>query len=130
MSNIEDNHFVLNCNENEAKLYFKYWLEYVYLAKISSFTGTNVTAKTATAAYLTELSAAMDECAGNKRHSAKLTHVQKKFGTIKKVLVYGTKNAGSVDIKGLVVRFHRHALGILRCFCIKLLRAMPRVPHR
>ena len=31
------------------------------------------------------------------------------------VLVYGTKNAGSVDIKGLVVRFHRRALGILRC---------------
>jgi len=46
------------------------------------------------------------------------------------VLVYGTKNAGSVDIKGLVVRFHRRALGILRCFCVKLLRAMPRVPRR
>jgi len=87
MSNIEDNHFVLNRNENEAKLYFKYWLEYVYLAKISSFTETNVTAKTATAAYLTESSAAMDECVGNKRHSAKLTHVQKKFGTIKKVSI-------------------------------------------
>ena len=68
-------------------IHSKYWLEYAYLARILSFTKTNVTTKTATAAYLTELSAAMNDCVGNKRHSAKLTHVQKKFGTIKKVSI-------------------------------------------
>ncbi|CAG8616835.1 1256_t:CDS:2, partial [Paraglomus occultum] len=135
---MQENHFYKNRKLPVGNLYFKHWLTHAYFPRIHSFADTTVNSKIVTAAYNEEFNAARiyAEQKFDRKALEKFKHAESKYKNVNKYADPGVVVRGLSlwdkkcqlcrHSKGQLYEFHRHALSILRCSCVKLLRAMPR----